>query len=64
MLVLSRKPGESIYIGDDIEITVIKVDENKVRLGIKAPRTTQVHRNEVAEAIAREKIVQQSRPHI
>ena len=62
MLVLSRKPGESIYIGDDIEITVIKVDENKVRLGIKAPRTTPVHRNEVAEAIAREKIIEESRP--
>ena len=62
MLVLSRKSGESIYIGDDIEIMVIRIDETKVRIGIKAPRSMPVHRNEIAEAIEREKIIEKTRP--
>lgn len=55
MLVLSRSMDESIVIGDDVEITVIGVRGNKVRLGITAPRTIPVHRKEVYEAIHREK---------
>ena len=62
MLVLSRKSGESIRIGDDIEIMVIRIDETKVRIGIKAPRSMPVHRNEIAEAIEREKIIEKTRP--
>ncbi|MEK7505010.1 MAG: carbon storage regulator CsrA [Patescibacteria group bacterium] len=51
MLVLSRKRDESIMIGDDIEITVVDIRGDKVRLGIAAPRPVQVHRKEVYEDI-------------
>jgi carbon storage regulator len=51
MLVLSRKKNESIVIGDDIEITVIEVASNKIRLGIKAPANVSVHRREIYDAI-------------
>lgn len=47
MLVLSRKPGEKIVIGDDIVITVLEIDRNKVRLGIDAPRSVPVYRQEL-----------------
>ena len=55
MLVLSRQKDESIIIGDDIEITIVDVRGDKVRLGITAPREISVHRREVYEAIQREK---------
>lgn len=55
MLVLSRQKDESIIIGDDIEVTIIDVRGDKVRLGIKAPKSVSVHRKEVYEAIQREK---------
>ena len=55
MLVLSRQKDESIIIGDDIEITVVDVRGDKVRLGIAAPKDISVHRKEVYEAIQREK---------
>ena len=55
MLVLSRQKDESIMIGDDVEITIIDVRGDKVRLGINAPREVSVHRKEVYEAIKREK---------
>ncbi|MCC7144896.1 MAG: carbon storage regulator CsrA [Phycisphaeraceae bacterium] len=51
MLVLSRQRDESIVIGDDIEITIVDIRGDKVRLGISAPRDIQVHRKEVYEAI-------------
>lgn len=54
MLVLSRQRDESIIIGDDVEITVVDIRGDKVRLGITAPRHIQVHRKEVYEAIKRE----------
>jgi len=54
MLVLSRQRGETIMIGDDIEVTVIDVRGDKVRLGIDAPKEISVHRKEVYEAIRRE----------
>jgi len=47
MLVLSRKLGEKIVIGDDITLTVVDIDGGKVRLGIEAPRKVPVHREEV-----------------
>ena len=47
MLVLSRKTNQSIMIGDEIEITVLSVAGDKVRLGIKAPREIPVYRDEV-----------------
>ena len=55
MLVLSRQRDESIIIGDDIEITVVDIRGEKVRLGINVPHHVPVHRKEVYEAIRREK---------
>ena len=55
MLVLSRQKDESIMIGDDVEITIVDVRGDKVRLGITAPREIPVHRREVYDAIQREK---------
>jgi len=60
MLVLSRQRDESIIIGDDIEITIVDVRGDKVRLGINAPREISVHRKEVYEAIQREKAQQKA----
>ena len=54
MLVLSRQRDETIMIGDEIEITVVDIRGDKVRLGITAARNVQVHRKEVYEAIRRE----------
>lgn len=54
MLVLSRQRDQSIMIGDDIEITIVDVRGDKVRVGINAPRRISVHRKEVYEAIRRE----------
>ena len=56
MLVLSRQRDESIIIGDDIEITIVDVRGEKVRLGINAPAHIPVHRKEVYDAIKREKM--------
>jgi len=55
MLVLSRHRDESIIIGDDIIITIVDVRGDKVRLGIDAPTEIPVHRQEVYEAILRER---------
>ena len=54
MLVLSRQRDQTIMIGDDVEITVVDIRGDKVRLGITAPRRIQVHRKEVYDAIKRE----------
>ena len=54
MLVLSRQRDQSIMIGDDIDITVVDIRGDKVRLGINAPREVSVHRKEVYDAIRRE----------
>lgn len=54
MLVLSRQRDETIMIGDSVEITVVDIRGDRVRLGITAPREIQVHRKEVYEAIKRE----------
>lgn len=57
MLILSRHPGETIRIGDDISVTVVAVsaDGVQVRFGITAPREVPVHRSEIHERIQREK---------
>lgn len=54
MLVLSRQRDETIMIGDEVEITVVDIRGDKVRLGITAPRHIKVHRKEVYDAIKRE----------
>ena len=51
MLVLSRKKNESIMIGDDIEIVVVEIKGDQVKLGVKAPKNITVHRAEVYEEI-------------
>lgn len=51
MLVLTRKPGQSIIIGDGIEVQVLSVVGEKVRLGITAPKDVGIYRNEVHERI-------------
>ncbi len=60
MLVLSRQKDESIMIGDDVEITIVDVRGDKVRLGINAPRNVQVHRKEIYLLIQKEKAQQHS----
>lgn len=52
MLVLSRRPQQSIMIGDAVVVTVLEVKGDQVRLGITAPRTIPVHREEVLVSIA------------
>lgn len=54
MLVLSRKPGERIVIGDGIEVMVLEVRGDRVRLGFTAPKDVAIHRQEVAARIERE----------
>lgn len=54
MLVLSRQRDETIMIGDDVEITIVDIRGDKVRLGITAPSHIPVHRKEVYDAIKRE----------
>ena len=54
MLVLSRTRDQTIMIGDDIEVTVVDIRGDKVRLGINAPRTVSVHRKEIYDAVRRE----------
>lgn len=54
MLILSRHTDETIRIGDDITITVVRISDDKVRLGIDAPRDIPVHRGEVYDAIKRQ----------
>ena len=62
MLVLSRKKDESIMIGDNVEITIVDVRGDKVRLGITAPKETPVHRREIYEVIQRDKAGQKECP--
>jgi carbon storage regulator len=54
MLVLTRKPGQSIMIGDGVEVQVLSVAGEKVRLGITAPRDVSIFRNEVYDRIEHE----------
>ncbi|MDI9637374.1 carbon storage regulator CsrA [Kamptonema cortianum] len=54
MLVLTRKVNQSIIIGDEIEIVVLEVRGEQVRIGIKAPRNVDVHRKEIYEQILEE----------
>jgi len=58
MLVLTRQKNESIMIGDDVEITIVDIRGDKVRLGINAPRDMSVHRKEIYLAIQKEKEAQ------
>ena len=49
MLVLTRKPGEAIFIGDNVKITVLDISSNQVRIGVDAPREIEVDREEIRQ---------------
>lgn len=51
ILVLSRKKGESIQIGQDIELTIVQIDGEQVKIGIKAPKQVEIYRKEIFEEI-------------
>jgi len=55
MLILTRRIGETVVIGDDVNITVLGVKGNQVRLGVKAPKEISVHREEIYERICHER---------
>lgn len=54
MLILTRRVGETVMVGDDITVTVLGVKGNQVRLGVNAPKEVAVHREEIYERIKRE----------
>ena len=54
MLILTRRVGETVMIGDDVTVTVLGVKGNQVRVGVNAPRDVAVHREEIFERIKRE----------
>ncbi|MFJ4044440.1 carbon storage regulator CsrA [Microbacterium sp. NPDC089987] len=56
MLVLTRRIGESVLIGDEIEVTLLDVKGDSVRLGIKAPRETRIQRSEIVQAVEAENV--------
>ena len=62
MLILARKVNESIMIGDQIEISVVDIRGEQVKIGIKAPSTVKVYRQEVYKAIQQENVAAASAP--
>ena len=54
MLILTRRVGETVMIGSDVTVTILGVKGNQVRVGVNAPRTVAVHREEIFERIKRE----------
>jgi carbon storage regulator len=55
MLILTRRVGEKLYIGDDVTVTVLSIKGNQIRIGIEAPREVAVHREEIYERILKER---------
>jgi carbon storage regulator len=55
MLVLSRRIGETLVIGDDVTVTVLAVKGNQIRIGIAAPPEVQIHREEIYQRILKER---------
>ena len=55
MLILTRRVGETLMVGDDVAVTVLGIKGNQIRIGINAPKDIAVHREEIYERIKREK---------
>jgi carbon storage regulator len=62
MLILTRRIGETLMVGDEVTVTVLGVKGNQVRIGVNAPKEIAVHREEIYQRIQREKL-QQAVPH-
>lgn len=60
MLVLTRKIGETITIGNDIKVTILGVEGSQIRVGIDAPKEVSVHREEIYNRIQAEKLVSEA----
>jgi carbon storage regulator len=56
MLILTRRVGETLMIGNDVTVTVVAVNGNQVRIGIGAPKDVAVHREEIFERVKQEKV--------
>lgn len=56
MLILTRRVGETLMVGDDVTVTVLGVKGNQVRIGVNAPKNVSVHREEIYQRIQKEKV--------
>ena len=63
MLILTRRVGETVMIGNDVTVTILGVKGNQVRVGINAPKNVAVHREEIYERIKREQQGDSTSPH-
>lgn len=64
MLILTRRVGETLMIGDEVSVTVLGVKGNQVRLGVNAPKDIAVHREEIYQRIQHERAIQMHMSHL